>query len=511
MVLVECVPNFSEGRRLEVIDAILGAMKNASKARIIDARSDPDHNRTVVTLVGDLTDVFDAAFAGIKKAAELIDMDQHSGEHPRIGATDVVPFVPISGITLEECARMATDLAKKVSQELGIPTYLYEAAATRPDRQDLAHVRKGQYEGLKEAIGTDPDRAPDFGPKVLPKAGATVIGAREFLIAYNIYLDTTDVEVAKKIAKSIRQKDGGFSNVKAMGFQTKPYVQVSINLTNFRQTPMHKVMEAVRIEAKKHGVAVISSEIYGMAPEDALLDAAEFYLQLGHGWERDQVIEKKLQALATEEPPLRAMELERFLSELSSSSPTPGGGSASCLSGAMGAALGAMICRLTIGKKGYEEVRPLLERKVVEFDDLRAKLAKAIDLDAEAYNEVIRAFKMPKDTEAQKAARSAKIQEAYKTAANVPLETVEMCRKVVDGLLLVAMKCNKNARSDAAVGLQCAYTGMLGAKMNVEVNLASINDSGYVMQARTRVEELQDGVRKKVDDAMIELQKGTET
>ncbi len=294
MPLVELVPNFSEGRREDVIQQIIDALKSASDIKILDSRADPDHNRLVVTLVGTPQACFDSAFAGIKKAAELIDMDDHSGEHPRVGATDVVPFVPISGISLEECAELARKLAQKVSDELMIPTYLYEAAATRPDRINLANIRKGQYEGLKEAIETEENRKPDFGPSKLPKAGATVIGAREFLIAYNIYLNTDDIEVAKLIGKNIRHKNGGFRYVKSMGFETKPYVQVSMNLTNFKETPMHMVVETVRNEAARYGYSIRETEVYGMIPMDALLAAAEHYLQLNGKWDRSQVIEKKM-------------------------------------------------------------------------------------------------------------------------------------------------------------------------------------------------------------------------
>lgn len=294
MPLVELVPNFSEGRRPEVIDQILEALKSAEGIKVLDSRADPDHNRLVVTIVGSPEGCFNSAFAGIKKAAELIDMDEHEGEHPRIGATDVVPFVPISGISIEECAELAKKLAQKVSEELNIPTYLYEAAATRPDRQNLANLRKGQYEGLKEEIETNDERVPDFGPRSLPKAGATVIGAREFLIAYNIYLNTDDIAVAKKIGKAIRHKNGGFRYVKSMGFDTKPYVQVSMNLTNYKETPMHMVVETVRNEAARYGYSIRETEVYGMIPIDAILAAAEHYLQLNDKWDPSQIIEKKM-------------------------------------------------------------------------------------------------------------------------------------------------------------------------------------------------------------------------
>lgn len=505
MAMIECVPNFSEGRRPEVIESILKAISDASAAKIIDSRSDPDHNRTVVTMVGGPDEVFDAAFAGIKKAAELIDMDQHRGEHPRIGATDVVPFVPVSDITLAECVDLARRLAERVSRELGIPTYLYEAAATRPDRVDLAKVRKGQYEGLKDAIRTDPDRAPDFGPSRLPQAGATVIGAREFLVAYNIYLQTTEVEIAKDIAKHIREKDGGFPYVKAMGFETKPFVQVSINLTNFKQTPMHVVFDEVRNQAMARGVAVVSSEIYGMVPLDPLLAAAEHHLQLGNDWQRTQVIERRLEVLEKEQALLRAMKLEGFLKELSSGSPTPGGGSAACLSGAMGAALGGMVSRLTVGKKGYEEVQQLFATKVKVFDELRTKLTEAIDADARAFDRVIEALRLPKETDEQKKDRSERIQEGYKAAAKVPLETAELCRRVIAELVEISESCNKNSASDAAVGLQCAYSGMRGAIINVETNLSAIKDDSYKVGARARLEALNQGVEEKVESTIARI------
>lgn len=508
MAMVECVPNFSEGRRQEVIDAILGAMKGAGGAKVIDARSDPDHNRTVVTMVGSPDEVFEAAFAGIKAAAGLIDMDQHTGEHPRIGATDVVPFVPVSGITLGECVELARRLAEKVGRELGIPTYLYEAAATRPDRVDLANVRKGQYEGLKEAISTDPDRAPDFGPSRLPKAGATVIGAREFLIAYNVYLGTKDVGVAKEIASRIREKGGGLPDVKALGFQTRPNVQVSMNLTDFRKTPMHVAFEEVRRQAESKGVTVAGSEIYGMVPLDPMLSAAEHALRLGGNWQRDQIIELKLEEVEREEALLRNMRVEAFLQEMASGEPTPGGGSASCLAGAMGAALGGMACRLTIGKKGYEAVQDLFEAKVKAFDELRSRLAEAIDEDARAFDSVIDALRLPKDTGEQKAARAEKVQEGYRTAVKVPLRTAELCRRLIEELAEIAGRCNRSSSSDVAVGLMCARTGLSGAVLNVETNLSSIKDEGYKVGVRARLEALTHGADQKVEEAVSRIRSG---
>ncbi len=507
MPLIECVPNISEGKRQEVIGTVVSAIKNASDAQILDVRSDPDHNRTVITLVGEPESCFNAAFACIKSAAELIDMDDHKGEHPRIGATDVVPFVPVSGITIEECADLAKNLAEKVSNELGIPTFLYEAAATRPDRENLANIRKGQYEGLKDSIKSDPDRKPDFGPSKLPKAGATVIGAREFLIAYNIYLNTTDVSLAKKIALNIRHKNGGFRYVKAMGFETKPYVQISMNLTNYKGTPMHLVVETVRNEVKRYGLAITETEVYGMIPNDALLDAAEYHLQLNSLWERDQIIEKKLQQIQSETKELNQMKLNAFLKELASDSPAPGGGSVAALNGALGAALGAMVCRLTIGKEEYEKIQELMEKSLVIFDKLSMDLSQAVDKDANAFNGVMAAFKMPKNTDEEKKTRSVKIQEEYKVAAQVPLDTAKTCRLIIDQLLQIGAKGNQNALSDIAVGIQNAYSGLLGAILNVEINLPSIKDTKFVENTKKELKSLIEPIKKSVNSQIEEIRK----
>lgn len=508
MPLVELVPNFSEGRDQAKIDQILVALKSAGPAKILDARADPDHNRLVVTMVGEPEDCFNAAYAGIKKASEIIDMDAHSGEHPRIGATDVVPFVPISGITLEECADLAKRLAEKVSIDLNIPTYLYEAAASRPDRVNLANIRKGQYEGLKVEIQTNPDRKPDFGPTKLPKAGATVIGAREFLIAYNIYLNTDNVQIAKRIGVNIRHKDGGFHFVKSMGFDTKPYVQVSMNLTNYKKTPMHMVVETVRREAARYGVMITETEVYGMIPIDALLDASEFYLQLNDKWERTQVIEKKMDEVArSEKPALKDLSVQGFIRELASDSPAPGGGSAACLAGSMGAGLAAMVSRLTIGKEGYEEITPLFEEKLKQLDDLHHELTLLIDKDANAFNGVMKAFKMPKGTDEEKSARSAKIQEEYKNATLVPMNTVRTCKAALDIILEIGTKGNANALSDIAVGAMNVLTGLKSAALNVEINLPAIKDEKFTSDLKNEIEKIQLGLDAKVATLVDEIRK----
>ena len=298
MALVECVPNFSEGRRKEVVDGILDAIQKGGNVKLLDSRMDPDHNRVVVTFVGEPEECFNAAFAGCKKATELIDMNEHSGEHPRFGATDVIPFVPISGVTIEDCINLARKLAEKISKELHIPTYLYGEGALRDDRKVLQKFRTKtfQYEQLKEAIKTDEKYAPDYGEKEIhPTAGATNVGAREFLIAYNIYLDTQDVSIAKKIAEAIRFSTGGLRYIQALGFEIKERncVQVSMNITNYKGTPIHRVFDMVKREAERYGVKVTESEVYGMLPIDALLDAAEHYLQLNN-FDRKQIIEKRI-------------------------------------------------------------------------------------------------------------------------------------------------------------------------------------------------------------------------
>ncbi|MCC7354399.1 MAG: glutamate formimidoyltransferase [Anaerolineae bacterium] len=291
--IVECVPNFSEGRRREVIDAIANAIASIEGVRVLDVESDADHNRSVITLVGPRETIAEAVFRGIAEAAERINLDEQRGEHPRIGATDVVPFVPVRGVTMEDCVALARSLGERVGRELGIPVYLYEAAATRPDRVNLADIRRGEYEGLKAEIETNPDRVPDFGPARLTPAGATVIGARPFLIAYNVYLTTDKVEVAKAVAKAVRHSSGGLRYVKALGLLVGGQAQVSMNLTDFHKTPVHRAVEMVRQEAARYGVAVARSELVGMIPQQALVDAAIWYLQLD-GFKPELVLENRL-------------------------------------------------------------------------------------------------------------------------------------------------------------------------------------------------------------------------
>ncbi len=339
----------------------------------------------------------EAAFSAIATAAKLIDLDHHTGEHPRIGATDVVPFVPIAGVSMEECVEIAQRLGKRVSKELGIPVYLYEEAATRPERQNLENIRRGQYEGLKAEIKTDPERKPDFGPAELPKAGATVIGARFPLIAYNAYLTTDDVSIAKKIAKTVRFSGGGLRYVKGMGVLVEGRAQVSMNLTNYLGTSIPQVVELVRREARRYGVAIHHCELVGLVPQEAMINAAVWYLQLD-GFESHQILESQLAAGTAPTTPLR----EVFLENLAAATPTPGGGSASAYTVAQAAALTAMVARLTIGKKKYAGVEKQMEGLRDQADSLRRELNTDVDRDAGAFDQLMAAMKLPKETRKRK-------------------------------------------------------------------------------------------------------------
>lgn len=480
--LVECIPNFSEGRRPSVIDAILQAITSVPGVSVLDHHSDADHNRTVITFVAPPESALEAAFAAIRKAAELIDLEQHSGEHPRLGATDVVPFVPLSGCTLEDCVALARRLGERVAGELGLPVYFYEAAATRPDRTNLETLRRGQYEGLKVAIETDPARAPDLGPKRLGKAGATVIGARAPLIAYNIYLTTDDVSTAKKIAAAIRQSSGGLPYVKALGMLVEGRAQVSINLTDYTRTPVARVVEAVRNEAQHHGVEIHHSEVVGLIPQAALIDAARHYLQLDT-FQPEQVLESRLYAVQTSGSAARLA----FLNELAEGTPTPGGGSAAAYTAAMGAALVGMVARLTIGRKKYAHVEERMRSIAMQADGLRTTLAGAVERDAQAFEAVLAAIRLPKDTDAEKHTRQAAIEQATIQAAIVPLDVARHAVEVVELAAEAAENGNANAISDAVSAAALGHAGLKAAAANVRVNAAGL---GGASAAETWLKEV---------------------
>ncbi len=471
--LVECVPNFSEGRRQEVIAAILAAIRSVEGVIVLDHHSDVDHNRTVVTFVGPPEAVVEAAYAGIAKAAQLIDLDHHRGEHPRIGATDVVPFVPLEGVTMEECVALARQLGERVGNELGIPVYLYEAAATRPDRENLENIRRGEYEGLKTEIATNPDRAPDFGPARLGPAGATVIGARPFLIAYNVYLTTSDVEIARKIAKAIRFSSGGLRYVKALGLLVEGRAQVSINMTDFRKTPIYRVVELIRREAQRYGVGIAYSELVGLAPQAALIDAAQWYLQLDK-FEPGQVLENRLAAVQA--AAAQAAGIADFVDSLAAPTATPGGGAVAALAGALAAALTQMVAGLTVGKKKYADVETEMRQIVAQAQGLRRELLDAVAEDSAAFEAVMAAYRLPQGTEEEQARREEAVQRALAGAAAVPLRVARAGVRVLELAQAVAEKGHANALTDAGSAAHMARAAVECAGLNVRTNAASMAD-----------------------------------
>ena len=513
--LIECVPNFSEARRPEVIEAIQSEIAAVEGVYILDRHLDEDHNRTVITFVGAPAGVEEAAFRAIAKAAALIDLNQHSGSHPRIGATDVVPFIPISGVTMQECVEIAERLGQRVADELDIPVYLYEDAASSPDRRNLAVHRKGQYETLKDAIQTDPGRAPDFGPRKLGPAGATVIGAREFLVAFNVYLTSDDISIAKKIAKTVRHSSGGLRYVKALGMLVDGRAQVSMNLTNFRKTPIALVVETIRREAQRYGTAIHHSELVGLIPQDALVDAAVWYTQLDQ-FEPEQILERRLYAAGggtqeaektseTVDTPLSSIG-NPLLKALADASPTPGGGSAAAYAGAMGAALVSMVAGLTLGKKKYTEVQPQMEAVISEAESLRAQFALAVQKDADAFARVMDAFRLPKQTENEKNTRKQAVREAMQYAAEIPLATAEKAVRVIELAAQAAELGNANAITDAGTGAALAQAALTGAAYNVRINALDLNkDNAEILLTRlAELEKQAEKAQKRVQSALRE-------
>lgn len=472
--IVECIPNFSEARRPEVIAEIMNAVHAVAGIRVLDQHSDSDHNRTVVTFVGAPEVVEAAAYEAIAKAAELIDLEHHKGVHPRIGATDVVPFVPISGVTMAECIEMARRLGKRVGEELGIPVYLYEEAATSPERTNLENIRRGQYEGLKEEIGVNPARKPDFGPEKLTGAGATVIGARQPLIAFNVYLTTDDVSIANKIARVIRNSSGGLHFIKAMGVLVEGRAQVSMNLTNFHRTSMARVVEMIRREAQRYGVQVHHSELVGLIPSEALVDAAVWYLQMDQ-FEPDQVLESRLfeQGAPSQDETLPE-EANQFLDALAAGTPTPGGGSAAAYGAAMAASLVAMVGRLTVGKKKYADVENEIWPVIDTAGELKASLQEAVMRDAAAFEGYMSARRLPSDTEEQKSSRIRAIQAASIHAAEVPMRVTRETLEVLKLAVKVAGIGNVNAISDAGTAAAFCQAALRGAGLNVRINLLGL-------------------------------------
>jgi glutamate formiminotransferase/formiminotetrahydrofolate cyclodeaminase len=490
--LVECIPNFSEGRSPDVVDAIVAAIVAVEGITLLDRSSDEDHNRSVITFVGDPKAVEQGAFQGIAKAAELINMDEHLGEHPRMGATDVVPFVPISGLSMQDCIALAQRVGRRVGEELNIPVYLYEEAATRSARRNLAAVRRGEYEGIKAEIGKEEKRTPDFGPNKLGTAGAIAIGARQPLIAYNVYLTTDDVSIAKQIAKSVRHSSGGFRYVKGAGFLVDGKAQVSMNLTNHLKTPIAPVVEAIRRAAQHYGVAIEKSELIGLAPQQALENAATWYLQL-HDFDPQQVLERRMESAQSEGD---SQELGDFLSSLASADPTPGGGSAAAHSGALAAALVAMVARLSIGKKKFKNIEAQMREMSEKADQLREAFSAAVEQDALAFQQVMAAFKLPKETEKDKKARAQAIKEATLEAARVPLEVAQMAISCLNLASRAAELGNINAISDAGTAAGLALACLNGAGLNVRINLSSIDSNAETNKMITKLRKLEADAQK---------------
>ncbi|MCU0265537.1 MAG: glutamate formimidoyltransferase [Actinomycetia bacterium] len=471
MELVECVPNFSEGRRPEVIAAIRAAVAAVPGVAVLDVSSDASHNRTVVTFVAPRAVAVRAAFAGIAAARDLIDLTTHRGEHPRIGATDVCPFVPLEGTTMDDCVALARELGQRVGAELGIPVFLYERAATRPDRQNLANVRRGQFEQARTEIGTNPDRIPDFGPNAVhPTAGATIIGARPFLVAYNVYLGGAEnLQVAKDVARAVRGSSGGLRYVKALGLEVDGQAQVSMNLVDTDQTPLSRVFDLVRTEAEARGVSPTRSELVGLVPEQVLFETAARHVRLP-GVSPAMVLEHTVRATLGEGDSLRG-----FMADVAGSSPVPGGGSVSALAGQLAAALAQMVAGLTVGRPRYAEVETEMREIAAAAAHLGDRLGALVREDADAYAAVGAAYRLPKDPAAAPA-RAAAIQAALLQAAAVPLETARACRDVALLAAACAARGNPNAVSDAGVAGLLAEAACRGAAYNVRINVAAMAD-----------------------------------
>lgn len=472
MKLVELVPNFSEGRRPDVINAIRDAIASVEGVAVLDISSDPSHNRTVVTVVAPADRAVQAAFNGIAKARDLIDLTTHEGEHPRLGATDVCPFIPLEGATMDDCVALARELGRRVGDELGIPVFLYERAATRPDRENLADIRRGEFELARTEIGTNPNRVPDFGPNAVhPTAGATVIGARPFLVAYNVYLGgAANVQVAKDVAKAVRGSSGGLRHVKGLGLEVDGQAQVSMNLVDTDKTPLYRAYDMVRMEAEARGVTPTWSELVGLVPERVLFETAARHIRLPK-FSTEMVLEHKVRAALGGGESLSA-----FVAAVASGAPVPGGGSVSALAGQLAAALAQMVAGLTIGRKKYAAVDGEMKELALQAVALGNRLSALVKEDADAYAFVSDAYKLPKETAEQQGARAAAVQAALMKAAEVPLETARACAAVATLAVTCGTKGNTNAVSDAGVAALLAEAACRGAAYNVRINVASMSD-----------------------------------
>ncbi len=547
--IIECVPNFSEGRDHAVINAIVDAIKKGGKVSLLDVDPGEATNRTVVTFVGEPQDVLDAAVRGVKKAAELIDMRKHHGAHPRMGATDVCPLIPVSGITLEECAELARQLAKRISDEVGVPTYCYEAAAFTPERKNLAVCRQGEYEGLAERLGK-PGQGADFGDRPMDEAaartGATAVGARDFLIAVNFNLNTTSTRRANAIAFDVREKgrpkrEGGkltgkplkdengkpimipgtLKGTKAIGWFIDEYgiAQVSMNITDMGQTPLEKAFDEVSRAARERGIRVTGTEIVGLVPKRAIIDAGKHYLRMQQrslGIPESEIIKIAVKSMGLDElkpfnpkekiieymlegdkkPGLVDMTLRGFADETASESPAPGGGSIAAYMGALGAALGTMVANLSAHKAGWDDRWEEFSAVAEQGRDIMERLLTLVDEDTEAFNRIMAVFAMPKKTDEEKAARAAALEEATLYATQVPLRTMKTAFEAFDVVEEMAVKGNPASVSDAGVGALAARAAVLGAWLNVRINAAGLKD-------RAKADELLAEAKRIADEANL--------
>ena len=537
--LIEIVPNISEGRDTAKISAITAVVETVEGVKLLDVDPGKATNRTVITFVGNPEAAIEAAFRLIKKASELIDMSKHSGEHPRFGATDVCPLVPIANISMEETAEFARKLGKRVGEELGIPGYFYENAATKPERRNLANCRSGEYEGLSKKL-SNPDWKPDFGPAEfsdkVKKSGATAISARDFLVAYNVNLNSTSTRRANAIAFDIREAGrikmengkkvldangdpiripGQLKAVKGIGWYIKEYgiAQISYNLTNISITSIHKAFDATCDSANERGLRVTGSELIGLVPLNAMLDAGKYFLrkqQRSVGIPESEIIKIAVKSLGLDElapfdpnekiieyklkegqtRKLVGMSLSAFADETASESPAPGGGSISAYVGTLGISLATMVANLSSHKRGWDDRWEEFSEWAEKGMDLKNELEWLVDEDTEAFNKIMAAFGLPKESEADKANRKKAIQEATKYAIEIPLKVMEVCYQSFEIIEAMANIGNPNSVTDAGVGALCARAAVLGAGMNVRINTGDLEDKEYVAKVLSRVEEL---------------------
>lgn len=551
--LIECVPNFSEGIDLEVIKAITDEIESVDGVKLLDVDPGKATNRTVVTFVGTPNEVVDAAFKAIKKASELIEMSSHSGEHPRMGATDVCPLIPISNITMEETVKYAEKLGERVGSELNIPIYLYESAARNEERKNLANIRSGEYEGFFQKISL-PEWAPDYGPSEFNKsAGATAIGARDFLVAYNVNLNTTSVRRANAVAFDIREKGrvkregspitgkivrdekgeplrvpGKLKSVKAIGWFIEEYgiAQISMNLTDIKVTQLHTAFEAVRESANKRGMRVTGSELVGLVPKKVLIDAGKYFLEKQErsvGISDEEIIKIAVKSLGLDElsefdpkkkvieyllseddlRPLVKKDLISFANETASESPAPGGGSIAAYVGALGASLGTMVANLSAHKRGWDDQWHFFSQKAQEGQKLKDKLLYLVDEDTKAFNKIIDAIRLPKSTGQEKKARIKALNDATKYAIQIPYEIMETAFKSYDLLRTMTDKGNPASISDGGVGALCTHTAIYGAYLNVIINCNDFDDQQFVSATIQKADDLLSR-SKKIHEEILE-------